>query len=146
MRGCPGKRILWTATAGRHRANHSRYSIIPATELSIVDMVRNNIQTDLNPQRPGYKLESFVKRGEGGSAISITMKTAAYSLVLISSLVATAHGSAVPRQFCPDVIVPTPAITADGTGVSGLEVGSGSIISTAGQGITFHELELPLAD
>ncbi|KAG8932898.1 hypothetical protein FRC01_011773 [Tulasnella sp. 417] len=62
------------------------------------------------------------------------MKTAAYSLALISSLVASGRPSAVPRQYCPDVIVPTPPITADGTGVSGLELGNGTPISAIGQG------------
>ncbi|KAG8972403.1 hypothetical protein FRC05_010114 [Tulasnella sp. 425] len=62
------------------------------------------------------------------------MKSAAYSLALISSLAVTVASSAVPRQACPDIIVPTPAITADGTGVSGLELGNSTPVSAIGGG------------
>ncbi|KAG8932899.1 hypothetical protein FRC01_011774 [Tulasnella sp. 417] len=62
------------------------------------------------------------------------MKITAYSFALICSLVATANAFAVARQNCPDVIVPTPAITADGTGVEGLELYSATPVSAIGGG------------
>ncbi|KIO22872.1 hypothetical protein M407DRAFT_27599 [Tulasnella calospora MUT 4182] len=62
------------------------------------------------------------------------MKTTAYSLALISSLIATANASAVPRQTCTGITPPLPAITADGTGVSGLQLGNDHPISAAGTG------------
>ncbi|KAG9045280.1 hypothetical protein FS837_006584 [Tulasnella sp. UAMH 9824] len=66
------------------------------------------------------------------------MKTTAYSVALISSLIAAVNAAVAPRQACPAVVVDDTPITADATAVSGLQLGNATPINAAGIGSSAH--------